>query len=124
MVELSNGQETIKKDIQVRFTVGLTGYLYLIENEELPYPSYASLCRRIQKVPITCGISDKTIELMKQKSICLNEPSRLCILSLDEMEVIEKKEYDKGSHAVVGNITLGNTNVMANKLLLLVVRGQ
>lgn len=60
---------------------------------------------------------------MKQKSICLNEPSRLCILSLDEMEVTEKKEYDKGSNAVVGNVTLGNTNAMANKLLLLVVRG-
>lgn len=116
-------KETIKKGIQVRFTVGITGYSFLIENEKLPYPSYASLCRRIQKIPITCGISTKTIELMNQKVVCFNEPSRLCILSLDEMEVTEKKEYDKGTKVVIGNATIGNTDAMAKKLLLLVARG-
>lgn len=59
---------------------------------------------------------------MSQKVICFNEPSRLCILSLDEMEVTEKKEYDKGTKTVIGNATLDNTNAMAKKLLLLVAR--
>lgn len=87
---------TIQEALKIRYACGVTGYKFILERG-WPFPSYRTLCRRISNVPMMFGINSSIIELMEAKSASMpDEYSCVCALSIDEMEISEKLEYDKG----------------------------
>nr|XP_018914630.1 PREDICTED: uncharacterized protein LOC109042384 [Bemisia tabaci] len=115
-------KETVKKCLQVRFACGKTGYEFL-RSQGYPLMAYSTLCERVQKLPLKCGISSKIIFLLKQKAATMKKSERQCFLSIDEMEITERIDYDQGQKENIGYATLGDKSKVACKLLLLVARG-
>ncbi|KAF4529750.1 hypothetical protein B566_EDAN018019 [Ephemera danica] len=114
-------KETVQNALQIRYHCGVSGYNFLCK--QFPLPSYSSLCRRIQKFPLECGIMKETISLLEEKGSDLPKNDKHVILALDEMTLKPDICYDKGQKKTIGKCTLGNTEETATKLLVLAARG-
>lgn len=55
----------------------------------------------------------------------MDSSNRYCVLSIDEMAIrASEKDYDKNSHTVYGNVTLGcDCSVTASHVLVALLRG-
>lgn len=88
-------KETVCEALQIRYACGIHGYNHLLKLG-WPYPSYETLCRRVRKIPMRCGINKVVIDLLGAKVASLPEHARYCNLSIDEMDLSRKLEFDKG----------------------------
>jgi hypothetical protein len=114
-------KETMEEAVNLKYAAGTSGYDIL--SQKFPLPSATSLGRRVQKIPLAPGINTFIIDKMREKGIKMNKIHKICNLSLDEMELKEALEYDKGQQSIIGYCTMGDTEVRSNKLLALVARG-
>lgn len=113
--------ETIMKSLKIRFAVGVHGYQYLREMN-LPLPCYSTITRRLQGLKLEFGLFESMLEPLAFKVQQLEKEDRFCVLSFDEMEISREESYDKNRGKRYGKITLGNTNKLGSKLLLVLLR--
>jgi hypothetical protein len=79
--------ESIKQALQVRFAVEWKGYSFLLR-EELPLPSYSTLCRRLQAIKFKPGVLSHILPYLLLKcSSVKNDKEKDCVMLLDEMEI-------------------------------------
>ena len=96
--------ETIQQCLAVRSVVGAKGYEYM-RHLHFPFPSYRTLCRKIQNLPFAPGIQCDVLELLKQKMSAREEHEKLCALVVDEMQLKQRIEYDKSTKQMVGYVS-------------------
>ena len=96
--------ETIQQCLAVRSVVGAKGYEYM-HKLHFPFPSYRTLCRKIQNLPFAPGIQYDVLGLLKQKMRGREEHEKLCALLVDEMQLKRRVEYDKSTKQMVGYVS-------------------
>jgi len=96
--------ETIQQCLAVRSVVGAKGYEYM-RKLHFPFPSYRTLCRKIQNLPFAPGIQYDVLGLLKQKMRGREEHEKLCALLVDEMQLKRRVEYDKSTKQMVGYVS-------------------
>ncbi len=114
--------ESIVKGLKFRFSLGVHGYEFL-RSTGYPLPGYSTLTRRIREFKINFGTFQAEEEILRHKVSSLAENDRFCILSFDEMEISEQLDYDKNLKQYFGHVTLGDSNILGNHLLLVLARG-
>jgi len=113
--------ETIMKSLKIRFAVGVHGFQYLREMN-FPLPCYSTITRRLQGLTLEFGLFESMLEPLVFIVQQLEKEDRFCVLSFDEMEICCEESYDKNRGKRYGKITLGNTNKLGSKLLLVLLR--
>nr|ACJ50158.1 transposase [Glyptapanteles indiensis] len=122
-------ENTIKSSLQIRMVTGCKGYEYLRCNAGYPLPSLRTLRRRIEKFSFAPGLENDIIPWLAKKVETLEGYSRNCYISIDEMQMSSKIEYDKGLKRMVGFISpeiASSDNDLtkpASKVLAIVVKG-
>lgn len=84
---------------------GANGYEYLRLKVGYPLPSYRTLCRRIEQKTFEPGLHNEIISFVGSRIRLEPEPSRLCVLIIDEMQLRPKLEFDKGLKRYVGTVS-------------------
>lgn len=113
--------ETSMKSLKIHFAVGVHGFQYLKEMN-FPLPCYSTITRRLQGLTLELGLFESLLEPLVFKVQQLEKEDRFCILLFDEMEISCEESYDKNRGKRYGMITLGNTNKLGTKLLLVLLR--
>lgn len=114
--------ESIIKGLKFRFALSVHGYEYLRESG-YPLPAYSTLMRRIQNLTLTFGIFDDVLTILKFKVEFMDITDTFCIISYDEMIISEQIDFDKNTGMFFGNVTLGNENLLGQKIFVVVARG-
>ncbi|KAL4154187.1 hypothetical protein QTP88_002020 [Uroleucon formosanum] len=113
--------ETIMKSLKICFAVGVHGFQYLRQMNFL-LPCYSTITRRLQGLTLKFGSFESMLEPLAFKVQQLEKEDRFCVLSFNEMEISCEESYDKNRGKDYGKITLGSTNKLGNKLLLVLLR--
>ena len=113
---------TIKKALRLRFTCGSTGYKTLLQQNH-PLPSERTLQRRLENIDFKPGVLKDVFAKLKIKVDAMKDEERLCCLTLDEMSLTSKLEYDAGSDSVYGNVTLPKHSGIATHALVFMLGG-
>lgn len=92
--------ETIQRCLAIRSVVGRSGYDFL-RKMNYPLPPYRSLCRRIQNAPFTPGIQHDVLQWLRLKMSNAKESERLCVLLIDEMQLKNRVEFDRGLRQLI-----------------------
>ena len=98
-------KQTVKKGLQFNFACGTTGYKMLLAHH-LPLPSLRTLRRRIQKIKFDSGILHQVFHYLKLKISTMAVPEKMCSLTLDEMSIKSRVEFDKSNGRFCGNVSL------------------
>ena len=102
-----------------------SGKAYRLLSKLFILPSKSSLRRFISKIPIAAGITQATLNLLKQKISHMNEMEKLCTLCVDEVLLKTNLFYNIGDDQIVGLEDFGGgyqTNKVATSALVLLVR--
>lgn len=110
--------ETVQKSLRIRFSCGTRGYDDLIEHG-FPLPSLRTLRRHVEGLCFDSGTLDDIFRILKHKVEALSVNERDCAITLDEMKITPKLEYDSLSDRFVGNITLPNHAGIAENALVM-----
>lgn len=113
---------TVKKALQLRFACGSSGYKLLLQ-QHYPLPSERTLQRRMESVPFESGILREVFDYMQLKVKEMKEEERLCCLTLDEMSLTSKYEFDPSSGDILGNVTLPRHSGNADHALVFMLGG-
>lgn len=113
---------TVKKALQLRFACGSSGYKLLLQ-QHYPLPSERTLQRRMESVPFEPGILREVFDYMQLKVKEMKEEERLCCLTLDEMSLTSKYEFDPSSGDILGNVTLPRHSGNADHALVFMLGG-
>jgi Transposase protein len=123
--------ETIQHALSIRTAVGRNGYEHL-RKLGYPLPSYRTLCRRLESAPFAPGIQSDVIEWLKCKLADKKDHHKECVLLVDEMQLKQRVEYDKGLRQLVGYVSpdamtpvalKAQCKEMASHALVFMVRG-
>ena len=102
--------------LKLRFSRGTSGYNSPIDCG-IPLLSIRTLQSRLRSIYFQPGVLTFVFSYLKDKvSAMEDERDCLCCLTLDEMEITSRTEYDAGSRTVLGDCTLGGSGVV--KLLI------
>lgn len=119
-------QSTVKKALQIRYACGSRGYQFLRQGG-FPLPAYRTLCNRVEQLHMAPGINATLLDMLSTKLSVYSEGERDCCLLIDEVQLKEKVEYDKGLKRIVGMVgedIYGNsTKSLASHALCYMVRG-
>ncbi len=96
--------ETIQRSIAIRLVVGRNGYEYL-RTLSYPLPSYRTLCQHMQNAPFAPGVQNDVLGWLRLKMEKKSESEKLCVLLIDEMQLKQRTEFDKGLHRLVGYVS-------------------
>lgn len=96
--------KTIQSALSIRTAIGQRGYEYL-RKMNYPLPSYRTLCRKLESTPFAPGIQHDVLQWLKLKMANMTEMEKLCILLVDEMQMKQQLEYDKGLRHMVGYVS-------------------
>lgn len=113
--------ETVLKALKLRIVLGKDGIDTLRETG-YPLPSYSTIMRRISSLNLNFGFFESLVTPLSEKVKNIENRGRFCVLSFDEMEIEKVFSFDKNRAEMYGTATLGNTTLIANKLLLVLVR--
>ena len=113
---------TVRKALLLRFSCGSSGYKLLLK-QGYPLPSERTLQRRLQNISFQPGVLTHVFELLKLKVQGLTKEERLCCLTLDEMSLTQKVEYDISSGELVGDVTLPRHFGSADHALVFMLGG-
>lgn len=118
---------TVQKALSIRTAVGRNGYEHL-RKLNFPLPSYRTLCRRLEGAPFAPGIQHDVLEWLRSKLLKKKDSHRECILLVDEMQVRQHVDFDKGLNRIVGYVSpeaavSKNCHELANHALVFMVRG-
>ena len=70
-----------------------------------PFPSYRTLCQRVEVLQRAPGIQQQVMELLALKTKNMTKHERTCVSLLDEVQLREKVEYNAGLKRLVGYIS-------------------
>ena len=94
---------TVKKALQVRYACGARGYEFLRQSG-CPLPAYRTLCDRVQQLDMAPWISTTLLDMLADKLAVYAESERDCSLLIDEVQLKETFEYDKGLECMMGGV--------------------
>lgn len=121
--------ETVKKALQIRYACGSSGYEFL-RTCGYPLPAYRTLCGKVQKLDMAPGLDITLLDMLANKLSVYSQTERDCCLLIDEVQLKEKLEYDKGLKRVMGAVvgeTASNSAspgvTLASHALCFMVRG-
>lgn len=114
--------ESIIRGLKLRFSLGIHGYNYL-RSTNYPTPSYTTLTKRIRHIQMSFGVFEHLLEPLQCKIQALDPLDRICILSIDEMEISGDINFDKHKSTFCGNITLGDSQLVGNHLTVVLMKG-
>ena len=96
---------------------------YRLISELFIMPSVCSLYRYVRALPISPGINPAIINLMKTKVAMMDEPSRYCLVTFDEMALKSEFRYNAASDEVDGLVHLVHPEAKpANQALVFMAR--
>jgi hypothetical protein len=118
---------TVKKALQIRYACGSRGYEFL-RSCGYPLPAYRTLSDKVQSLDMAPGVDIRLIDMLASKLSVFSPAERDCCLLIDEVQLKEKLEYDKGLKRLMGTVTeqLNSQNsdlVLASHALCFMVRG-
>ena len=97
--------ETIEKSLRIKFACGSRGYKYL--STLFPLPSQSTLSRKIQGFKFNPGVNNDIFHFLGIKFHHLDdETHRDCALFVDEMKIIESRDFDNSTKNIIGNVTM------------------
>ena len=96
-------KQTVKKGLQLNFACGTTRYKMLLAHH-LPLPSLRTLRRRIQKIKFDSVKLHKVFDYLKLKISTMTVPEKICNLTLDEMSIKSRVEFDRSKDRFCGNV--------------------
>jgi hypothetical protein len=114
--------DTVKKALQLNFACGRRGYEMLLD-QNLPLPSLRTLSRRLEGIKFESGVLSDVFDMLKVKVNTLEGHAKDCCLTLDEMKISSKIEYDKGSDKYIGHVTLPDHSGTAEHALVFMLSG-
>lgn len=79
----------------MRFAHGFHGYNYLRLHCKYPIPHYSTVTRRIRNIKIDFGMFNDLLDPLKCKISGLHSSAKDCIISIDELKINGKLNYDK-----------------------------
>ncbi len=97
--------ETIQKALRTRFVCGSNGYDELI-GQGMPLPTQRTLRRSMENIEFNSGILEDIFSLMKPKVLAMQETEKEACLTLDEMKIEQRIEWDKAQDKFLGYVTL------------------
>jgi len=116
--------DAISRALRLRFALGFHGYNYLRVNCKYPLPHYSTIMRRIRNIKINFGIFNDLLDPLKCKISGLHSSAKDCILSIDELKISGKLNYDKCEKRMYGKITLpSNGSGEGNHVTVVLARG-
>ena len=117
--------ETVKKAVQLRYACGARGYEFLRQASH-PVPAYRTLCQRVQHVDMNPGIDNCLLDMLATKLSVYSNSDRDCSMLIDEVQIKERLEYDKGLKRIMGSVSediYGHSSNLASHALCFMVRG-
>ena len=96
---------TIELALEIRYTVGFSGYELLLE-KGWPLPSVRTLNRRLECMPYQPGIIQENFDVLEQQVKDLAPNERKCIISYDEAAIQALIEMDRSTQAITGFATI------------------
>ncbi len=114
--------ETIQKGLRTKFVCSSRGYDVLLEQGQ-PLPSQRTLRRSLEDVKFASGVLDEMFILMKTKVSAMKETERECCITLDEMTIESKIEWDKALDQLTGYVNLPRHSGKANHALVFMLSG-
>ena len=110
--------EHITKGVKTYFTCGKSGYLFIRNELKLPLPSVSTLQNHLAKICCEPGSLHDFFKIMEEKVSCMEENDRFCSMSLDEMSIQPKVEYDLSTQSYTGYVTLPLSKAQQKKVSL------
>ncbi|XP_034048143.1 uncharacterized protein LOC117529457 isoform X2 [Thalassophryne amazonica] len=92
----------VKKALQLRFGGGTA----LLLEQNFPLESDRTIQKRMEKMPFEPGVLAQVFDFLQIKVKDMREEERTCCLTLEEMSLTSKVEFDLDSGDLLGNITL------------------
>lgn len=118
--------ETIMKSLQIKFACKTSGYKILLK-EGYPLPSERTLYRSIENLDFSSGPLDVIFELLKHKVETFFECEKECMMTCDEMSIIEGRQYDPKNASEIGVIDIplfkSTNTINASKALVFMIGG-
>jgi hypothetical protein len=103
----------------------VSGKAYRLLSKLFCLPSKRSLLRWVSVLPDKPGLTDEAMKVIEQKVKTMNESSKQCIITLDEMSIKSNLQYDPSKDQVIGveddGVTKGK--LLANSALVFMLRG-
>ena len=96
---------TIELALEIRYTVGFSGYELLLE-KGWPLPSIRTLNRRLECMPYQPGIIQENFDVLEQQVKDLSPNERKCIISYDEAAIQAMIEMDRSTQRITGFATI------------------
>ena len=87
--------ETIKSALKIRCATGAQGYDHLVK-EGFPLPAYRTLCEKVENAQFHPGVQHDVFQWLKVKIDALPAMGKDCVLALDEIQLRQTIEYDRG----------------------------
>ena len=97
--------KTLQEGIHLYYTCGTSAYNFL-RDKGFPYPSVRTLQRHLVGIDCQPGIQHDFINLMKKRTDNLSREEKFCGLSIDEMSISPKIEYDPTTQSYIGFPTI------------------
>lgn len=94
-IKIKWSNEAISQALRMRFALGFHGYNYLRLHCKYPIPHYSTVTRRIRNIKIDFGIFNDLLDPLKCKISGLYSSAKDCIVSVDELKISGKLNYDK-----------------------------
>lgn len=114
---------TIKQALQIKYACGTSGYETL-RTLGYPLPSNRTLGRRLQGLSFLPGILSEVFDVLKSKTLGMEDIEKDCVLFLDEMEIMQGYEHDRSEDSLLGGVTLPDRpEDVANHALVFMVGG-
>lgn len=123
-IKIKWSNEAISQALRMRFALGFHGYNYLRLHCKYPIPHYSTVTRRIRNIKIDFGIFNDLLDPLKCKISGLHSSAKDCIISVDELKISGKLNYDKCEKKMYGKITLPSTaSGEGNHVTVVLARG-
>ena len=107
--------EMLSIAIKAYYTCGSTGYNYLRKTMKIPLPAISTLQSHLSKISCEPGTLNDFFKMMKIKVDSMEERDKLCSVSLDEMSIMPKREFDMTTQSYYGFVTLPLSKAMQKK---------
>jgi hypothetical protein len=101
---------------------GARGYSELLE-QGMPLPSLRTLRRSLEDIDFASGILEKIFGVMQTKVSAMKETERECCITLDEMKIDQKIDWDRKLDQLAGYVTLPSHSGKADHALVFMLGG-
>lgn len=109
--------------MKFRFALGVHRFKYL-EKSCYPLPSYSMILRRVRKFGLSFAIFEDLLEPLQYKIDAMDPEDKFCVMSIDEMEINGRRDFEKSQKKIYGNVTLGDpTEEKGTKVVAVLIRG-